>query len=470
MNRRKIKHILVKSGAQLRLFYPFAVLLIVNVLTWMAAYWWISTPAAANSTSEIVRLETAHYLASNLVVVGLVGVTLSGLLTFIFWLTLSHRIFGPEVPILRQLDQMIAGNFQSRIRLRRRDEWMEVANRINQLSEKLAKGGNERGQAIVQVLVGAAIVGILIMAMVSMQILQVRENTALGEKLSAVELLRVTSATENDAAACNALFAPTNIVSPASLTFDATGVSAAAPFVITVRQIPGVGTSPPVATQNSPASPTSGSLFVPTGGIQIRVSSPNSADLVVRFQQNRLVRPIHDVSVRLNLVSTGPLNNTTIVGCSGVAPGTFLKYTVADLNGMPRTNVAGGGGPADQAFYYDIAVPPDPNNRHLLTSVLGVWNVTACGMGCVTSLSMTSNVGGTQAHCGLSQSTGSSGAYTNVVAQNVSCVTEVPASAPVTFRILFDGRGGAFGNFDAATYNTGAVTGTSPVFTIYTLP
>lgn len=52
---------------------------------------------------------------------------------------ISHRTFGPTVPILRQIEAMIAGDMSKRVVLRPGDHLVDISARLNELAEKLAK-------------------------------------------------------------------------------------------------------------------------------------------------------------------------------------------------------------------------------------------------------------------------------------------------------------------------------------------
>jgi signal transduction histidine kinase len=65
------------------------------------------------------------------------SIAVLGVAYFVFWLFHSHRVFGPMIPIGRQLDLMKEGNFQERITLRRNDQFKNLAEKINQLAEKI---------------------------------------------------------------------------------------------------------------------------------------------------------------------------------------------------------------------------------------------------------------------------------------------------------------------------------------------
>ncbi|MGZ3722637.1 MAG: PulJ/GspJ family protein, partial [Bdellovibrionales bacterium] len=236
---------------------------------------------------------------------------------------------------------------------------------------------NQNGQSLVQVMVAAAIMGVIMMAMVSSQTMQSRENTALTEKLSSLDLQRSLTSAESNSASCSKLFDPANAVNPSDLTFDATSVTSAAPHIIPLKQIPGIGTAPPVLVQNSQPSSLSQNLFVPAGGIQVKVSSPTSATLVVGFDQTRLVRSIHNLELPLSLRSTGPLNATTAAGCqTGTSSGTSL-FKVSDFNVMPMA--VDMNAPDYHAVHYSVPIPTLPFDQLYAMMGVGIWDVTTCG-------------------------------------------------------------------------------------------
>ena len=328
---------------------------------------------------------------------------------------------------------------------------------------------NSRGQSLIQVLIGVAIMGVIATGIASMQATQARESSALAEKISALDLARIVTATETDGQACTALFAPGNVISPASLVFDATSVSQSAPFVVTVRSVPGVGTSPAVVTENSLVSPMSSSLFVPANNIQVRVTSAHSGDLVISFDRNRLKRSIHDVSVRLNLTSTGPMNSRTLTGCNGAGPTGLTSFKVSDFGSLSKNVIMNT--PMYRAEEYTVPVTVQPYDRHIAMHATGIWNVQSCGAAtCHATVLVNAIVGGAQVPCGANNTTGASGPYTNVLMSNVSCIVKVPANTSASVKILFDARGGAFVNFNPGTYNTGYASASTPVFTLYSLP
>lgn len=73
-----------------------------------------------------------------------IAILLTGLLSFFFIILLTHRFFGPLVAISRHLDELKAGNFTSRIRLREKDELKSLCQQLNDLTEVLQKNYEQR--------------------------------------------------------------------------------------------------------------------------------------------------------------------------------------------------------------------------------------------------------------------------------------------------------------------------------------
>lgn len=62
---------------------------------------------------------------------------LFAIIGFFMWLKLSHRIFGPLVPISRHINELKNGNYSSRVQLRKNDFMLELKDELNELAEKL---------------------------------------------------------------------------------------------------------------------------------------------------------------------------------------------------------------------------------------------------------------------------------------------------------------------------------------------
>ena len=180
---------------------------------------------------------------------------------------------------------------------------------------------NTRGQSLVQVLITVGIMGILLVAMTSAQLMQTKENHALSEKLAANDLARAITATISGPM-CSQLFNGTNLAPGANLRFDVTTVSPTTPHLIDLLAIPN-GTTSPVAALNQPASPLSSTpMILAAGGIQVAVTGATTANLIVKFNQNQLQRAIHNLTFPIILQTAPPA--TTITGC--VLPASSFRY------------------------------------------------------------------------------------------------------------------------------------------------
>lgn len=60
-----------------------------------------------------------------------------------FGVLVSHKFYGPQVPILRSLRALREGNRAEKVHLRKGDELREIAEAVNQLADSLsAKSGS----------------------------------------------------------------------------------------------------------------------------------------------------------------------------------------------------------------------------------------------------------------------------------------------------------------------------------------
>lgn len=139
-NRRRLTNITVDSAALVRLSVPFFMLLIASLVTIKLVDWqmadaisqleFTTTEGALNFSKIVNAHTTATYIAMG-------GITMLGCFSFGMWLMLSHRLFGPTVPIRRHIARLRAGDYGSRIKLRKRDEFKIIAEELNLLAETL---------------------------------------------------------------------------------------------------------------------------------------------------------------------------------------------------------------------------------------------------------------------------------------------------------------------------------------------
>lgn len=137
-SRRKISNFSVDPKAQLRFAKPFAILVFASFGAINLIFWRISgvrDSMSSNASSEM--LAVLNDIMGQLVLMCSLGMALIGLLTLLLWIVYSHRIFGPQVPIRRQVANLMKGDYDYKISLRKNDEFKELAEELNSLAEHL---------------------------------------------------------------------------------------------------------------------------------------------------------------------------------------------------------------------------------------------------------------------------------------------------------------------------------------------
>lgn len=147
--RRSLKNILVKPREQLR----YAFIFFGGGLAVMATYiilflYYLNVTIMNLASSYSIAPDVANTISTALLTASIATVVFSVTLTLIMFsagVALSHRIFGPAVPMLRLIEDLRKGNYDSRGHLRKRDEFQDVMNELNELAADLkAKYGNQR--------------------------------------------------------------------------------------------------------------------------------------------------------------------------------------------------------------------------------------------------------------------------------------------------------------------------------------
>lgn len=137
-NRRKASNVTVDPKAQLRFAQPFAILLVASLATINLIFWQVfSSKGSMASSAPPEALAFLNNAMAQAVLYSSIGMLVIGILTLMLWLVYSHRIFGPMVPIRRQVEALKSGNYDFKINLRKNDEFKELANELNQLADLL---------------------------------------------------------------------------------------------------------------------------------------------------------------------------------------------------------------------------------------------------------------------------------------------------------------------------------------------
>lgn len=156
-NRRSVKNILVKPRQQLKYaFFVFGagLFMLVGFLTLF-----VSTIGQTMHTfGSIYGIERTliEQVSRPLTVTLLIMVGFSaflGVLAFVCGVVASHRLFGPMVPIMRQIENLRQGNYSARGKLRDKDEFHELMGALNDLAGELESrhgGSTPSGQKISQ--------------------------------------------------------------------------------------------------------------------------------------------------------------------------------------------------------------------------------------------------------------------------------------------------------------------------------
>ncbi len=139
-NRRKISNFSIDPKAQLRFAQPFGILILTSFATINLIFWQIfNVRETVGSSAPPESLAVLNGIIGQVTLMACLGMTLMGLLSLVLWIVYSHRIFGPVVPLRRQIESLRAGNYDVRIRLRRNDEFKDLAEELNKLAEHLKK-------------------------------------------------------------------------------------------------------------------------------------------------------------------------------------------------------------------------------------------------------------------------------------------------------------------------------------------
>ncbi len=184
---------------------------------------------------------------------------------------------------------------------------------------------DQSGQSIVQALVGIGISMILVMALAAMQSMQSKENSALEQKLAALDYARSVSQILSNSKTCSDLFLSANVVGGLpKLTFNSNVVEVPAnppdPAITHRFGLRKIGDT----SVGGLVSPLSRSLEIETSanfGMELNIYSVDLAKNTARgalniiFKKSKLIRSLRDLKFPINLSTSGPLTAVKILGC-----------------------------------------------------------------------------------------------------------------------------------------------------------
>lgn len=140
-NRRTVSGIWVRPKQQIKQAFTIVLvgivyqMVLIGVLGYFSNKSFMVIARVYKIEPEAVAVVTDSIFSNVLIVLGL-GVVL-GVLAIFVWVRMNHRFFGPLVPISRHIDELCKGNYESRLTLRKTDEWQEMADGLNRLAVAL---------------------------------------------------------------------------------------------------------------------------------------------------------------------------------------------------------------------------------------------------------------------------------------------------------------------------------------------
>lgn len=142
--RRKLRSFWIRPAMQIR-FFLHAIGIASLSLGLGVGVAIIRMSALQGAAVEDPHLTAVHAQSLSAVIVSVsAAMAIFGALILAITAIYAHRVAGPMVPLERALDAMIAGDYSFRVRLRKSDEFQDLAKKINQLAESLESGRLKR--------------------------------------------------------------------------------------------------------------------------------------------------------------------------------------------------------------------------------------------------------------------------------------------------------------------------------------
>ncbi|MCM2281022.1 MAG: hypothetical protein NDI61_04165 [Bdellovibrionaceae bacterium] len=140
-SRRKVKNLIQKPKQQLKYIMYFLatgmmLLLIVFSFVLFTLSNLVNTMTQLCGMGEDVQAAVQQSIMSAWVVFGIVFVAFAAM-SVATGLLISHRIYGAMVPIRRQAEAILAGDYKARGKLREHDELQDIMTDLNTIAEKL---------------------------------------------------------------------------------------------------------------------------------------------------------------------------------------------------------------------------------------------------------------------------------------------------------------------------------------------
>lgn len=130
----------IKGGLQGRFIATFLILITIGgiAFTSIFSFFVVDTFTFIYKTYGIEHGKTSFTLIKELIKEHWLIIIIGNIIIIIAATILTHRFAGPLYRFERTLEEMINGNLNIEIRLRKKDEGKELASMINQFNEKLS--------------------------------------------------------------------------------------------------------------------------------------------------------------------------------------------------------------------------------------------------------------------------------------------------------------------------------------------
>lgn len=188
------------------------------------------------------------------------------------------------------------------------------------------------GFSVVELAIVSTVASVIMLGISTQLVNQARANRALEEKLASLDVLRSLTQYLSVSNNCANMFQASNLEVPTQLPLNSTTISSTTPLVVKLKSLPYATPGDTLVSSGNVASAVSSTLFVESNsgsntGIAVTISSvmPSSAKLNINFDSTRLIKPIKNLEVSLNLsLSSAGTNLYNITGCHipgvGVGP------------------------------------------------------------------------------------------------------------------------------------------------------
>lgn len=149
--KRRLKNYLLNSPAQKRFIvlmsticvdiYLVAVVLIITALAYR-----VEKVAEEFANAPGMQTKVFSILLNSIGPIIGIGLVLTLMVAF-FAMIVSHRIYGPLVPISKFLQEIKSGNYSARVAVRKEDQLQDLVTQLNEVAEALEARHNENRRA-----------------------------------------------------------------------------------------------------------------------------------------------------------------------------------------------------------------------------------------------------------------------------------------------------------------------------------